>query len=288
MAFGGGQFNGPRGPEIQRGAPKIPDPNAPGPGKTFTQPVPPPSPPPAAGGAPAPSASATAWQTKFGNSIDNPAAIAGITGRPSLPVSPPKPTSNEDIDKLIADLVKQQIEGAGKVDTSKEEALIKQQLEDKLGASLVGQRASMGRAGFAASGALGAMEGDIQRQARQQIAEDILGTRSKAKGEAFDRALQSIGVEQKMREAAQQQTMSEALLKMLGQDTGGESAQPTGGNSLTRIQDAAAGASGGGIFAQAWAAYQQFGEEAANAMFGPDNVKKMKEWAKANGMNPKQ
>lgn len=219
------------------------------------------------------------------DSVENPSVLAGVTGAAKMPQ---KPTSNEDIDKLIADLVKQQIEGAGKVDTSKEEELIRQQLEDKLGASLVGQRASMGRAGFAASGALGAMEGDIQRQARQQIAEDILGTRSKAKGEAFDRALQSIGVEQKMREAAQQQTINEALLKMLGQDTGGESAQPTGGNSLTRIQDAAAGASGGGIFAQAWAAYQQFGEEAANAMFGTDNVKKMKAWAKANGMNPKQ
>lgn len=152
------------------------------------------------------------------DSVENPSVLAGVTGAVKMPQ---KPTSNEDIDKLIADLVKQQIEGASKVDTSKEEELIKQQLEDKLGASLVGQRASMGRAGFAASGALGAMEGDIQRQARQQIAEDILGTRSKAKGEAFDRALQSIGVEQKMREAAQQQTINEALLKMLGQDTGG-------------------------------------------------------------------
>jgi hypothetical protein len=131
--------------------------------------------------------------------------------------------------------VRQQLEGAKNVDTSKEEALIKQQLEDKLGASLVGQRASMGRAGFAASGALGAMEGDVQRQARQQIAEDILGTRSKAKGEAFDRAMQSIGVEQRQREGARQQMIDEAMLKMLGAEGEQGTQAQGGGNPFSNI-----------------------------------------------------
>ena len=75
----------------------------------------------------------------------------------------------------------------GQRDTTGEEALVQQLLGDRLGKNLVDARAGMGRAGFGASGALGAMEGDIQRQAYQDALGQIFDIRKDARQENLDR-----------------------------------------------------------------------------------------------------
>jgi hypothetical protein len=117
------------------------------------------------------------------------------------------------------------------VSTAEEEALIRELMQDRLGAGLVEQRAKMGRAGFGASGALAAMEGDIRRQAGQQATQETLAIRRQAEQEAIDNALRAIGVDvDKRREgraAAFDEEFLNALRSYLGQDdTGAPPAAP--------------------------------------------------------------
>lgn len=141
---------------------------------------------------------------------------AAATEKPAAPA-----TSQDQIDQMIADMVRRQLEAAGKVDTSQQEALIKEQMGDQLGAALVEQRAGMGRAGFGSSGAMAALESDAQRKARQAMTEQVLGVRTSEQQRAFENAQAAIGSELDMRRAAQEQFIAEALLKMAGAETEG-------------------------------------------------------------------
>ena len=124
-----------------------------------------------------------------------------------------RPKTNEDFDKAASDMLLNEINQAGNVDTKAEEALINEQMNDRIGAALVDQRASMGRSGFGSSGALAAMEGDTQRTARQQGLEDVLGLRRTEDQRATDNARQAIGSELSMRKQAEAEAKQAALLK---------------------------------------------------------------------------
>lgn len=124
-----------------------------------------------------------------------------------------RPKTNEDFDKAASDMLLNEINQAGNVDTKAEEALINEQMNDRIGAALVAQRASMGRSGFGSSGALAAMEGDTQRTARQQGLEDVLGLRRTEDQRATDNAVKAIGSEMSMRKQAKAETKQAALLK---------------------------------------------------------------------------
>jgi hypothetical protein len=130
---------------------------------------------------------------------------------------PPSPPPSEDeLDAQIRQLMGDLISGKGMgVDTSEEEALIKQLMQDQIGQSLVDQRARMGRAGFGASGALAAMEGDIQRQAAQRATQETLATRRQAEQDAIERALSAIGVDVEKRREGRQASFDEEFLNAL-------------------------------------------------------------------------
>lgn len=110
------------------------------------------------------------------------------------------------------------------VSTAEEEALIRELMRDRLGQGLVEQRAKMGRAGFGASGALAAMEGDVRRQAGQQATQEMLALRRQAEQEAIRNALQAVGVDIGVRGEARKAAFDEeflnALKASLGMDTG--------------------------------------------------------------------
>ena len=123
-----------------------------------------------------------------------------------------RPKTNEDFDKAASNMLYNEINQAGNVDTKAEEDLINEQMNDRIGAALVDQRASMGRSGFGSSGAMAAMEGDTQRTARQQGLEDVLGLRRTEDQRATDNATKAIGSEMSMRKQAEAEAKQAALL----------------------------------------------------------------------------
>lgn len=144
-----------------------------------------------------------------------------------------QPSSNEQFDENVRKLMDQLLSGQGMdVNTAEEEALIKQLMEDRLGQGLVEQRARMGRAGFGASGALAAMEGDIRRQAGQQATQETLGLRRQAEQEAIDNALRAIGVDVSKRQEGRQSEFDQQFLDALKSAMGQETAPQGGTNPL--------------------------------------------------------
>lgn len=127
-----------------------------------------------------------------------------------------EPLGNEELDRQIRSMIGDLVSGRGMdVDTGEEEALIRELMQDRLGAGLVEQRARMGRAGFGASGALAAMEGDIRRQAGQQATQETLALRRQAEQEAIRNALESVGVDVSKRREARQEVFDEEFLNAL-------------------------------------------------------------------------
>ncbi len=129
---------------------------------------------------------------------------------------------NEAFNQAVADLLMGQIQGAGNVDTSADEALINEQMGDQIGAGLVDQRASMGRSGMANSGAMAAIEGDLQRTARQQGLEDVLGLRRTEDQRAQDNASRAIGNDIDMRGQAEDEFFNRAMLDTLNSALGAD------------------------------------------------------------------
>lgn len=167
----------------------------------------------------------------FERTSDKPPPAPPAPPAPSEPPPPPEPTSNDQFDENVRKLLDQIVSGKGmNVDTSQEEALIKELMQDRLGQQLVNQRASMGRAGFGASGALAAMEGDIQRQAGQQATQETLGLRRQAEQEAIDNAMRAVGVDISQRQEGRQSEFDQQFLDALNSALGQESGQQSNPN----------------------------------------------------------
>lgn len=147
-----------------------------------------------------------------------------VTPQPAPPPPPVVPKTPEeqqaDLDQQIRDFVSGRIAGAGDVDTTEQEDLIRQMIEGKTGESLVDQRARMGRAGFGASGAMGAIEGDVMRQAGQAASGDILDLRRNEEQRSFDNASKAIQTEQGMRSAASDEAIRRMILETLQAQAG--------------------------------------------------------------------
>lgn len=199
------------------------------PSGTYDVPTPAPMPPPP----PAPP-EAVVYEDLATNE-ENQNELAGI-GEAFQPAEPPEPEapppSDAEFDTQVRQMMADLLAGKGMdVNTAEEEALIRELMQDRLGAGLVEQRARMGRAGFGASGALAAMEGDVRRQAGQQATQETLALRRQAEQEAIDNALRAIGVDvekrREGRQAAFDQEFLSALRSYLGQeDTGAPVAAP--------------------------------------------------------------
>lgn len=150
---------------------------------------------------------------------DRSALQKAIDAKNAAEASTPSNALDQQIQSLINDLVS----GKGmNVDTSEEEALIRQLMQDQIGQGLVEKRARMGRAGFGASGALAAMEGDVRRQAGQQATQETLALRRQAEQEAIQNALNAIGVDVTKRKEGRQEVFDQELLNVLKSSLGQE------------------------------------------------------------------
>lgn len=142
-------------------------------------------------------------------------AVTGTAG-----TTPPPSATADDIDQMIRDLVASQIGAAGKANTAEEEALIRQQMQGELGQSLVDQRARMGRAGFGASGAMGAIEGDVRRAAEMDALDQILGLRRTEDQRSIENAMGAISAENQMRRGAADDALRRMALEALQAEMG--------------------------------------------------------------------
>ena len=127
----------------------------------------------------------------------------------------------------------------GPQDTSEEEALIRELMEQQQGMDLWNSRAAAGRSGFSSSGAQTMMEGDIRRRAAQAASGDILDLRRQAEEDAFGRAVAAAGISLDEARFASDDAYRQAVLDAMqavldgqpppppGEDGGGET--PTGG-----------------------------------------------------------
>lgn len=143
-----------------------------------------------------------------------------------------RPQANDAFDAQVRQLLSDLVSGKGmNVDTAEEEALIKQLMQDQIGQGLVEQRARMGRAGFGASGALAAMEGDVQRQAAQRATQETLATRRQAEQDAIERALSAVGVDVSKRKEGREAEFDEQFLAALQSAMGQENPEEAGGDA---------------------------------------------------------
>lgn len=126
--------------------------------------------------------------------------------------------------QMVEDWIRAQF--GGPRDTGAEEGLIRELLNDRLGQQLVGQRARMGRMGMAASGASGAIEGDIRRRAAQDILGETFGVQRDARQEELARASAAgnmmLGLQRNELDAAKEDFYNRILAQLGGADAGGD------------------------------------------------------------------
>lgn len=153
-----------------------------------------------------------------------PAPTIATPAQTTAPLSPSAqakpPASQDDLDAMIRSFVEDRLGAANNVDTTEQEALIRQQMEGKLGSSLVDQRARMGRAGFGASGATAALESDARTAASREALDQILGLRTSEEQRAFNNATQAISTESDMRSAASDDALRRMVLETLQAQAG--------------------------------------------------------------------
>lgn len=110
----------------------------------------------------------------------------GDVERPTTPteVMAGGPTNDQLAQEAIAELL-----GGGPRSTADEEALIRELLEGTVGQGQADLNARMAAGGFGSSGALGAMSGDMRRQAAQAASGQILDVRQGARDEWLEQVM---------------------------------------------------------------------------------------------------
>ncbi len=178
--------------------------------------------------------------------IDRDAAHIDVGGTPDVGGAPPRPSPNGattdpnapppvdaggpgatgggggqgDLNEMSQDFISELINEArnGGELSPEETALLQELFGDKMGQSLVDQRASMGRAGFQSSGALGAMEGDIRRKSAQSQSQATFDLQRQEKQDAINNALKGMGLGNDLQQILADQTLTEKLIEMLQGD----------------------------------------------------------------------
>lgn len=112
---------------------------------------------------------------------------------PPLQKFPPPQTSEDAAYDAILEL----LQGDAR-DTSEEEALIRQLMQENIGQGQADLNARMGAAGMGTSGALGAMSADMRSKAATEAAKGIMDVRQGAREEQLDRL--RLGLEMEMRQ----------------------------------------------------------------------------------------
>lgn len=168
--------------------------------------------------------------------------------KPEPAPTPAAPATQDDIDAMIRKFVESQLANAGNVDTSAQEALIRDQMEGKLGASLVDQRARMGRAGFGAGGVTAALESDARTNASREALDQILGFRTSENQRSVDNARSAISTEQGMRSAASDDALRRMILETLQAEAGLENVPADAGGTIPTPGDVAQSLTGTGAY----------------------------------------
>lgn len=169
-----------------------------------------------------------------------------------LTAAPPPPKDDRSVEQMVEDLVRNRLAGADNIDTSQEDALIRELMQQDIGGGRVGNRAAMGARGFAESGAALAMGADIERAARQSAIEQMLGVRQREEDQAWREAMDAAGVNVDYERLGIDEMEADARLQLLeallrGDDGGAAAAPPAtdtgngGGNPWTSAGQAALG-----------------------------------------------
>lgn len=159
----------------------------------------------------------------------------GTSGPPKAAAPAPRA-----LEALEEDFIRSLLEGVNNVDTSEQEALIREEMDRLMGQGLVNSRARAGFMGMESSGGQLAAEGGIRADAARGVSRDILDTRGKAKQQAIDNAFGGIGADVDLMTAAQDAELFDMIMGLLGQD-GGEGAAPGGGGGDTGAPSPAGG-----------------------------------------------
>jgi len=120
-------------------------------------------------------------------------------------------------DKAFEEFINEMMQGEAR-DTSEEEALIRELMSDASKKELVGNRARMGRSGFAESGASAAIEGDIMRQVGLSESGQIMDLRNEAAKEAVDNAFRAAGINLDMMTLEQQALYDAKIFEIWAND----------------------------------------------------------------------
>lgn len=150
--------------------------------------------------------------------------------RSFVDVSPQAPPAefNDTAQQLLLQQLQQALAGP---DLTAQNDLIMQQMEDAIGQQLVDQRASMGRAGFG-GGTLAALEGDIQREARQGALQTRFDLERSEKQRAIENALSAIGSDIDLRKQAEDEFFTSSYLDALRSYLGMDPVGNVGGADL--------------------------------------------------------
>lgn len=122
---------------------------------------------------------------------------------------------DRSVEQMVEDLVRNRLAGADNIDTSQEDALIREMMQQNIGGGRVGNRAAMGARGFAESGAALAMGADIERAARQQALDEMLGVRQREEEQAWAEAMGAAGMDIDYQRAANEAAALDARNQLL-------------------------------------------------------------------------
>lgn len=157
-----------------------------------------------------------------------PTAAPPRHGRGAKPVDPVDPIGSTtsgpppetDIDKLIEENVRRYLMG-GQDNTEARNKALADASAAATGRQIVNQRASMGRAGFGASGALAGLEMDARQQAARNLALDQAAVGEDEQKQQYDRFLGATGADIDKQRLAQEQADADARLAFLKSVVGG-------------------------------------------------------------------
>lgn len=131
---------------------------------------------------------------------------------------PPPPSTD--------DLINQFVQGnlGAKADTTEAEKAFQDQENAKLGAHLYDQRASLGAAGFGASGMGVALENDARARAARDVASGLTDIRRQAEQDVYNRGLGAAGLDIQEKDAAQREADARARDQVIASLLGGDGA----------------------------------------------------------------
>lgn len=150
------------------------------------------------------------------------------------PDADPYTPHTQNIDGMVDDTIRDLL--GPSYDTSEDEELIEEIMAARFGQNIADSRAGMAAMGLGASGALGALEGDIARQNALATADQIMGIRQDARDDQRSNRSLGLGAASRADELQSRQAQQDALIRALFPDEGEDGA--IGNEDSTMREDA--------------------------------------------------